>query len=157
MFSFLLATTQQWESHEYRRKFLFNQNFNQIQPLCQPFPQFPQQQYEQFPQQPAQLQQHEGQYQQLLQEFPLQPPNEQPTHQVEQYQPFLQPQQKQSQQQQQEQQQNELGIPILTLDSLNQLLQPNGNITEEQQQDFNLDDFLETTTSPNPTPHSMLI
>ena len=154
MFSFLLATTQQWESHEYRRKFLFNQNFNQIQPLCQPFPQFPQQQYEQFPQQ------HEGQYQQLLQEFPLQPPNEQPTHQVEQYQPFLQPQRKQSQQLQElplQQQQNELGIPILTLDSLNQLLQPNGNITEEQQQDFNLDDFLETITSPNPIPQSMLI
>ena len=50
-----------------------------------------------------------------------------------------------------QEQQNELGIPILTLESLDRLLQPQyDDISEQDHQDLNLDDFLKNITLPTP-------
>ena len=50
-----------------------------------------------------------------------------------------------------QEQQNELGIPILTLESLDRVLQPQyDDISEHDHQDLNLDDFLKNITLPTP-------
>ena len=44
-----------------------------------------------------------------------------------------------------------MGIPILTLESLDRLLQPQyDDISEQDHQDLNLDDFLKNITLPTP-------